>query len=154
MLATVQFRNFHLQPKNTGGTAGGLLWTWYWTFRFHKMLGNCSVAKHLVAYQGFSSLEFSRREFSWRDSEKSQETSVRISNCLAGFKSQTCIWSLNRNHCTAVSGVTAVNKSDALTVHWKDYLTIVLVPVASSCSITSSVPTGISESTFLFFLEY
>jgi hypothetical protein len=40
------------------GTSGGLLWTWRWTFRFHKMLGNSWVAVQLVAFQeGFSSME-------------------------------------------------------------------------------------------------
>jgi hypothetical protein len=39
------------------GTSGGLLWTRYWTFGFHEMLGSSWVAAQLVALQeGFSSL--------------------------------------------------------------------------------------------------
>jgi hypothetical protein len=33
------------------GTSGGLLWTRWWTFGFHKMLGNSWVAAQLVASQ-------------------------------------------------------------------------------------------------------
>jgi hypothetical protein len=39
------------------GTNGGLLWTWYWTSSFHKMLGSSWVAAQLVASQeGLSSM--------------------------------------------------------------------------------------------------
>jgi hypothetical protein len=46
------------------GTSGGLLWTWQWTFWFHKMLRNCWVAKRLAA-----SLEvlISRKLVTWSD---------------------------------------------------------------------------------------
>jgi hypothetical protein len=33
------------------GTSGGLLWTRWWTFGFHKILGSCWVAAHLAASQ-------------------------------------------------------------------------------------------------------
>jgi hypothetical protein len=40
------------------GTSFGLLWTRWWTSRFHKMLGNYLVAERLVASQeGLSSME-------------------------------------------------------------------------------------------------
>jgi hypothetical protein len=41
------------------GTTGGLLWTRYWTFGIHKMLGSSRVAAQLVAPQerlGFISI--------------------------------------------------------------------------------------------------
>jgi hypothetical protein len=39
------------------GSSGGLLWTWYWTFGFHKMLGSSCVAAQLAAPQeGLSSV--------------------------------------------------------------------------------------------------
>jgi hypothetical protein len=39
------------------GTSGGLLWTQYWTFGFHKMLGSSWVAAQLAAPQeGLSSV--------------------------------------------------------------------------------------------------
>jgi hypothetical protein len=31
------------------GTGGELLWTWWWTFGFHKMLGNNWVAAQPIA---------------------------------------------------------------------------------------------------------
>jgi hypothetical protein len=38
------------------GTSGGLLWTRYWTFGFHKMLGSYWGAAQLAAPQGLSSV--------------------------------------------------------------------------------------------------
>jgi hypothetical protein len=39
------------------GTSGGFLWTQYWTFGFHKMLGSSWVAAQLAAPQeGLSSV--------------------------------------------------------------------------------------------------
>jgi hypothetical protein len=42
------------------GTSGGLLWTRYWTFGFHKMLGSSWVAAQLAASpEGLSSITLS-----------------------------------------------------------------------------------------------
>jgi hypothetical protein len=39
------------------GTSGGLLWTLWWTFGFHKMLGSSRIASQLAASQeGLSSV--------------------------------------------------------------------------------------------------
>jgi hypothetical protein len=35
------------------GTSGGFLQTWYWTFRYHKMLGNSWRAEQLVGSQAW-----------------------------------------------------------------------------------------------------
>jgi hypothetical protein len=60
------------------------------------MLGSSSVAKQLAASQGFNPMEFIIRAFYWKDlgksKKKKKKTSVRLSNYLAEFKSQTsCI---------------------------------------------------------------
>jgi hypothetical protein len=34
------------------GTGEGLLWVWWWNFRFHKMRGISWVAENLLASQG------------------------------------------------------------------------------------------------------
>jgi hypothetical protein len=38
------------------GTSGGLLWTWYWTFGFHKMLGISWVA-HIGSFSRGTQLD-------------------------------------------------------------------------------------------------
>jgi len=41
----------------TTGTRGRFLWTWKWTFRFHKMNGTSRLPQKLLASQGLCSIK-------------------------------------------------------------------------------------------------
>jgi hypothetical protein len=90
------------------GASGGLLWTRWWTFRFHKMLGSSWVAAHLDASQEGISCVRNNNNNNNNGIVMVEEISFRIHTAAARVRPQASSSELCGGRSGTVAGITQV----------------------------------------------